>query len=337
MLLFGLFWLASQWECLVSNGFGWLHSPHHPVPVGLINAFNGAGVPSLLAAKPSNLSLVTALAHTSANAAVHPPRTSQSDFQPIQTFVSVLLSPTQNQRLFQVPRRQTSGIVQLKETFKTKAAKSSSQSSFQIWVQGRLVAETPNRRQAESLVRQLRQIIQQDKLDPSRLQPALVKGKPAGKWGDRTLFTIDSETARYFNRSGELIAIEWVNQLRTALAAPPLPLSEAQTRLYKLVETPERLEGLASWYGPYFHGRLTAAGETFNQNELTAAHPSLPFDTYLKVTNLQNGRTVIVRVNDRGPYWENRTLDLSREAARRLDSEVTGVIPIEVVIMQRPS
>ncbi|WP_071880806.1 septal ring lytic transglycosylase RlpA family protein [Geitlerinema sp. PCC 7407] len=81
---------------------------------------------------------------------------------------------------------------------------------------------------------------------------------------------------------------------------------------------------------------MTATGEIFDQSELTAAHPSLPFDTYLKVKNLKNGYSVIVRINDRGPYFENRTLDLSREAARRIDSEKTGVVPIEAVIM-RPS
>lgn len=92
--------------------------------------------------------------------------------------------------------------------------------------------------------------------------------------------------------------------------------------------------GLASWYGPYFHGRLTANGEIFNQNELTVAHKSLPFNTFLKVTNLQTGKAVIVRVNDRGPYIPPRSLDLSRVAARCINSEVAGVVPYEAVIMQ---
>jgi rare lipoprotein A len=83
--------------------------------------------------------------------------------------------------------------------------------------------------------------------------------------------------------------------------------------MYNLVETPRTFKGRASWYGPTFHGRLTATGETYNQHELTAAHPSLPFDTYLKVRNLKNGNSVIVRINDRGPYVPDRALDLSRE------------------------
>jgi rare lipoprotein A len=107
--------------------------------------------------------------------------------------------------------------------------------------------------------------------------------------------------------------------------------------MHNLVETPRKFEGQASWYGDQFHGRLTATGETYNQHELTAAHPSLPFNTYLKVRNLDNGNAVIVRVNDRGPYVPNRVLDLSREAARCIDGEKAGVVPIEAVVMQPPS
>jgi rare lipoprotein A len=75
---------------------------------------------------------------------------------------------------------------------------------------------------------------------------------------------------------------------------------------------------IASWYGPGFHGNQTASGERFDQNGLTAAHRSLPFGTRLLVTNPANGRSVTVRVNDRGPHRRGRTLDLSRAAAHRL-------------------
>jgi rare lipoprotein A len=76
--------------------------------------------------------------------------------------------------------------------------------------------------------------------------------------------------------------------------------------------------GIASWYGKQFHGRTTASGEDFDMFELTAAHRRLPLGTYLKVTNLHNGKSVIVRVNDRGPYIEGRIVDLSYCAARML-------------------
>lgn len=76
--------------------------------------------------------------------------------------------------------------------------------------------------------------------------------------------------------------------------------------------------GLASWYGKQFHGRTTASGEDFDMFELTAAHKQLPLGTYVKVTNLKNGKWIIVRVNDRGPYVGNRIMDLSYSAARML-------------------
>ncbi len=76
--------------------------------------------------------------------------------------------------------------------------------------------------------------------------------------------------------------------------------------------------GIASWYGKQFHGRTTASGEGFDMFELTAAHRQLPLGTYLKVTNLKNGKWIIVRVNDRGPYIDGRIVDLSYGAARML-------------------
>jgi rare lipoprotein A len=76
--------------------------------------------------------------------------------------------------------------------------------------------------------------------------------------------------------------------------------------------------GMASWYGPGFAGKLTANGERFDPDALTCAHPKLPFDTKLEVTNLENGKRVVVRVNDRGPFAKDRVIDLSKEAAKRL-------------------
>ncbi|MGO2121274.1 MULTISPECIES: septal ring lytic transglycosylase RlpA family protein [unclassified Psychrobacter] len=83
--------------------------------------------------------------------------------------------------------------------------------------------------------------------------------------------------------------------------------------------------GLASWYGRKFHGRKTASGETFDMNALTAAHRSLPLNCYVKVTNNTNGKTVVVKVNDRGPFHANRVLDLSYAAAKQLGITNKGV------------
>lgn len=88
--------------------------------------------------------------------------------------------------------------------------------------------------------------------------------------------------------------------------------------------------GFASWYGPGFHGRLTANGEVFDEDRLTAAHPTLPLPSIVEVTNPNNGRRVLVRVNDRGPFANNRIIDLSREAARRLGTLEQGVATVRV-------
>ena len=82
--------------------------------------------------------------------------------------------------------------------------------------------------------------------------------------------------------------------------------------------------GLASWYGPKFHGKLTASGEVFNQEKFTAAHPTLPWGSRVKVTNLDNGKSVDVRINDRGPFKRGRIIDVSRAAARALGMDATG-------------
>ena len=89
-------------------------------------------------------------------------------------------------------------------------------------------------------------------------------------------------------------------------------------------------EGIASWYGTEFEGRPTASGELFSTSQFTAAHPTLPFGTTLMITNKHNGKTVIVRVNDRGPFVAARIIDLSQAAARQLDMIKTGTAPVLV-------
>ncbi|GGE45768.1 hypothetical protein GCM10007276_23740 [Agaricicola taiwanensis] len=91
-----------------------------------------------------------------------------------------------------------------------------------------------------------------------------------------------------------------------------------------------RAEGVASWYGSDFHGRLTANGEVFDRHSLTAAHPTLPLPSYVRVTNTANGRSVIVRVNDRGPFHGNRVLDVSRRTAEVLDFQRSGTARVKV-------
>jgi rare lipoprotein A len=96
-----------------------------------------------------------------------------------------------------------------------------------------------------------------------------------------------------------------------------------------------RAEGLASWYGDDFHGRQTANGEIFDMTALTAAHPTLPMPSYVRVTNIRNGKSVIVRINDRGPYHGNRLIDVSTRTAKLLEFDGYGVARVRVEYVGR--
>ncbi|MFP4007739.1 MAG: septal ring lytic transglycosylase RlpA family protein [Spirulinaceae cyanobacterium] len=210
----------------------------------------------------------------------------------------------------------------------------SQDSSFQIWVNGKLITQLSNRQQAELTAKRLQQVLRADDFEAREIHPASIGGKPAAMMKDRLLFVVNEAIAVDREHNRELLTINWVNNLRVALNVPPLTLAEAQSYLYDLVPTDNRLEGWASWYGDYFHGRLTANGEIYDQLAFTAAHPTLPFNTYLKVTNLENNHSAIVRINDRGPFIAPRTLDLSRGVARCINSEKTGVVRYSATVME---
>lgn len=112
-------------------------------------------------------------------------------------------------------------------------------------------------------------------------------------------------------------------------AGPPLPPEPPPTEGWTEV-------GEASWYGHPFHGRLTASGEVYDMNRMTAAHPSLPFGTRLRVENLDNGRATTVEVNDRGPFARGRILDLSRQAARELEMIGPGTARVRLTVLETP-
>ena len=109
----------------------------------------------------------------------------------------------------------------------------------------------------------------------------------------------------------------------TALSLAALILSSACARR----------TGDASWYGPTFHGRTTANGERYNMLDLTAAHRTLPFGSYVRVTNLSNARSLVVRINDRGPFVGRRIIDLSYTAAKILGSPRAGVMKVTLKVL----
>lgn len=95
-------------------------------------------------------------------------------------------------------------------------------------------------------------------------------------------------------------------------------------------------EGVASWYGEPYHGRTTSSGEVYDMEAMTAAHRTLPFGTVVEVRNLGNGRSTVLRINDRGPFARGRILDVSRRAARELDMIGPGTARIRLTIVEVP-
>ncbi len=108
-------------------------------------------------------------------------------------------------------------------------------------------------------------------------------------------------------------------------------------KYYPAVDYNYNKKGVASWYGPNFHGKMTANGEIYNQNDLTAAHKTLPLPSIVRVTNLENGRSLVVRVNDRGPYAHGRIIDMSKRAAELLGFKNNGVAKVRVKVLEQES
>ncbi len=112
------------------------------------------------------------------------------------------------------------------------------------------------------------------------------------------------------------------------------PYTVAGKRYYPtIVNVGSRFRGIASWYGPDFHGRKTSNGEYYDMYAMTAAHKTLPMNTMVRVKNLRNGKEVVVRINDRGPFVKNRIIDLSYAAARKIGMIAQGTAPVEIEVL----
>lgn len=159
---------------------------------------------------------------------------------------------------------------------------------------------------------------------------------------ETVLLTIDQNTVLPEKAlSAPETALQTANRLRRLLggAEPivslPAAMKVARVNGFDAASTIKRIKGgMASWYGPGFHGRRTANGERFNQNALTAAHRTLPFGTKVKVTNLRNGQSVVVRINDRGPFTGGRVIDLSAGAAKIIGIKSSGVGNVALDILR---
>ena len=131
---------------------------------------------------------------------------------------------------------------------------------------------------------------------------------------------------------------ETIDSAKRDTSVPPSPSpSPARPKRAKPPQEPAPVgyteEGNASWYGNPFHGRRASNGEVYDMYKLTAAHRTLPFETMVRVTNLNNGKTTTVRITDRGPFVDNRIIDLSQAAAREIESIGPGVVPVRIEVL----
>jgi len=128
-------------------------------------------------------------------------------------------------------------------------------------------------------------------------------------------------------------AIRWVPLMFLIAPAMEAPLVALKSEPVKPIKV---WTGNASWYGPEFDGRKTANGERFNAESLTAAHPNLPFGSWVRIVNTRNGKFEVVRINDRGPYQEGREIDVSYRVARKIGLIHSGVSQVRLELMQLP-
>jgi len=128
-------------------------------------------------------------------------------------------------------------------------------------------------------------------------------------------------------------AIRWVPLMFLIAPAMEAPLVALKSEPVKPIKV---WVGNASWYGPNFDGKKTANGERFNAESLTAAHPNLPFGSWVRVVNTRNGKVEVVRINDRGPYQEGREIDVSYRVARKIGLIHSGVSQVRLELMQLP-
>lgn len=163
--------------------------------------------------------------------------------------------------------------------------------------------------------------------NPDKIFPGVHNGIPVITYENKVLITTKADKA-----------LLWANKLRTALGSTEL-INDIE--LFKLLASTTKKPfsfneiGIASWYGGYFHGRTAADGSTYNMYEFTAAHKSLPFGSVVKVTNLKNNDSVVVKITDRGPFIDGRIIDLSKVAAEEIGMLGSGISKVKIEVLGR--
>lgn len=197
----------------------------------------------------------------------------------------------------------------------------------------------PAEARAKILVNRLQQFLAKNG-NPKDILPGKENGVNVGRVGSLVLFTADHKNAKELGLSPAGLSIYWVNNIRKALGAPQVVrdnshiasrgnVSAAFASKYLGLEQ----VGIASWYGGVFHGRRSADGSRFSKHEFTAAHKTLPFGTLVKVTNLNNNKSCIVKITDRGPFVPGRVIDLSKAAAKETGILSAGISKVRLEVI----
>lgn len=197
----------------------------------------------------------------------------------------------------------------------------------------------PAAERAQVIESRLQRLAREGRLTAADIYPALLQGQAVVADGPWLLATADPATAQAQGRTPDALARRWADDLRAALGQGPWPgdlrrmarLEDPGEEPRPVAEVGYVFSGLSSWYGHEFSGNRTADGEVFDPSRFTCASPWLPFNTRLLVTDLRTGRSVLVRVNDRGPFVPGRILDLSHGAAEAIG--LTGVDPVRVAVL----
>lgn len=174
-------------------------------------------------------------------------------------------------------------------------------------------------------------------VDFQNLTPALRGNQYIGTVHKHAIFTVDQTTAKRCGSNPSALTLAWINNIREALGVQKLDRRSNKIASRSLSPGGRAFlrqnVGMASWYGGKFHGRRAADGSVFNKNALTAAHKTLPFGTQVKVTNLRNNQSCIVRITDRGPFIRGRIIDLSKAAAKEIGMLGSGVAKVEIEVV----
>lgn len=186
---------------------------------------------------------------------------------------------------------------------------------------------------AKKIAKTLNKLQYENKLRADRILPSIRGSHFIARVDNEVIFTIDKKMAEVEKTKQSLLTMKWIDNLRSSLGG--IPFDYQVSRGLKNYSRGVQY-GYASWYGNVFHGRNTASGEVYNMNDYTAAHRSLPLGTPVVVTNLGTGRSILVKVNDRGPFSHpgKRVLDLSRNAFKAIAPLGSGVIKIKMDVLK---